>query len=363
MQYHQIVDYTKLDPVKATALEKFSETVRYPERFGIKIVPETLGEPAIALDFLNNDFLLAFNVEGLGTKNKIADLMASDSRGKGFQYYESVGQDTVAMSTNDLLAIGADPLVFGDIISSGDSNWFSTPEKTGCLLEGFRKAANELGMAIPCGETPTLQGIVSPETLDLAGASVGIIRPKSRLLLGKNIQEGDCIIGLESSGIHSNGVSLARKIAEEQKNGYFTELPSGKMLGEELLKPTVLYTRPIIELLKKETAVHYLAPITGHGWKKIMRAKKSFLYEIGFVPEKGELFSFLQEKAGISNQEAYYTWNMGIGYTAIAPNESLSSFEKAFKKAGIKSWKLGEVKKGEKKVSIKPLGIEYSGTE
>ena len=359
MKYHQFVDYTKLDPVKAAALEKFSETLEHPKRLGIKIVPETLGEPAVALDFLNNDFLLAFNVEGLGTKNKIADAMSQDARGKSFKYYESIGQDTVAMSTNDLLAIGADPIVFGDIISSGDSNWFDGSEKPKALLEGYRKAANELQMAIPCGETPTLKGIVCPDTLDLAGASVGIIQPKSRLIIGKNIAEGDAIIGLESSGVHSNGVSLARKVAEGLPEGYFTELPSGAVLGEELLKPTVLYTRPIIELLEKGIELHYLAPITGHGWKKIMRAKHPFTYEIDFVPEKTELFSFLQEHAKIPDSEAYYTWNMGIGYVVLAPQESISAIEKQCAKHNVKTWKLGTVKKGEKKVEIKPLNILY----
>jgi hypothetical protein len=96
MKYHQFVDYTKLDPVKAAALEKFSETIEHPNRLGIRIVSETLGEPAVALDFLKSDFLLAFNVEGLGTKNKIADAMAQDERGKSFKYYEAIGQDTVA---------------------------------------------------------------------------------------------------------------------------------------------------------------------------------------------------------------------------------------------------------------------------
>ncbi len=359
MKYHQFVDYTKLDPVKAAALEKFSETIEHPKRLGIRIVPETLGEPAVALDFLKSDFLLAFNVEGLGTKNKIADAMSQDARGKSYKYYESIGQDTVAMSTNDLLAIGADPIVFGDIISSGDSNWFDGAEKPRALLEGFRKAANELGIAIPCGETPTLKGIVCPDTLDLAGASVGIIQPKSRLIVGKNIREGDAIIGLESSGIHSNGVSLARKVAESLPEGYFTQLPSGKILGEELLKPTVLYTRPVIGLLEKGIELHYLAPITGHGWKKIMRAKKPFSYEIDFVPAKGELFEFLQYHAKIPDSEAYYTWNMGIGYVVIAPEESVSAIEKQCSKHSIKTWKLGTVKKGEKKVEIKQLKILY----
>src|SRR3989344_5145818 len=356
MKYSQIVDYSKLDPVKAAALEKFSGTMKNPERLGIRIVQETIGEPAVAIDFQKEDFLLAFNVEGLGTKNLIADAMCRDKRGKGAKYFECVVIDNVAMSTNDLLAIGADAFAYGDIISSGNSTWFDEGEKIKNLFEGFRKAAEEIGMAIPCGETPTLSGIVNPETLDMAGASVGIIKPKTRLVYGKEISEGDLIIGLESSGLHANGISLARKVAETLPQGYFTEMRNGKIFGEEILKPTVLYTRAVIEMLEK-TEIHYLAPITGHGWKKIMRAKKTFSYEIDFVPAPEEIFRFLQEKAEISDKEAYYTWNMGIGYAIIAPKKSLAEIEKISSRHKINCFELGKVCKGEKRVLIKPKGF------
>lgn len=359
MKYFEFVDYSKLDPVKKAAIEKFSGTIGNPKALGFRILPETLGESAIGIEVAKADFFLAFNVEGLGTKNIIADSMANDARGKGSSYYENIGVDTVAMSTNDLSSIGAKPIVYGDIISSGDSNWF-TEEKAQALLEGYRRAAEELQIAIPCGETPTLKGIISPGTLDLAGSSVGVIKPKENLTVGKNLAVGDVIFGLESSGVHSNGISLCRKIAEELPQGYFTELPeSGKLLGEELLKPTTLYSNVICEMLGK-TEISYFSPITGHGWKKIMRAKKTFGYEIDLVPKPEEIFSFLQEKANLPDSEAYYTWNMGIGYAAIAPKDSAGAIEKACKKHGIKCWDLGKVVKGEKRVSIKPKKIVFA---
>lgn len=358
MKYFEFVDYSKLDPVKKTAIEKFSGTIGNPKKLGFGILPETLGESAIAFAVPKANFFLAFNVEGLGTKNMIADAMFNDARGKGVAYYENIGIDTVAMSTNDLSSIGAAPLVYGDIISSGDSNWFSE-EKAKALLEGYRKAAEELQIAIPCGETPTLKGIVAPETLDLCGAAMGVIRPKKNLTVGQKLKAGDVIFGFESSGVHSNGISLCRKIADELPEGYFTELPSGKIFGEELLEPTTLYSPLIAELLGK-AEIHYFSPITGHGWKKIMRAKKTFSYEIDFVPEPSEIFSFLKEKAKLPDNEAYYTWNMGIGYAAIAPKESANAIEKACKKFGIKVWQLGKVTKGEKRVNIKPKNIIFS---
>lgn len=358
MRYADMVDYSKLDPVKRAAIEKFSGTINNPKKLGFRVLPETLGESAVAMEVAGSDFYLAFNVEGLGTKNMIADAMSKDARGKGAAYYENIGVDTVAMSTNDLSSIGAAPIVYGDIISTGNSNWF-TEEKAKAMLEGYRKAAEELQIAIPCGETPTLKGIVNEETLDLAGAAVGVIKPKENLTVGQKLKEGDIIFGLESSGVHSNGISLCRKIASELPDGYFTELPeSGKLFGEELLAPTTLYSNAIVEILRK-TEVHYFSPITGHGWKKIMRAKKQFSYEIDFVPEPSEVFSFMQEKAKLPDKEAYYTWNMGLGYAAIAPKESAGAIEKACKKSGIKIWELGKITKGEKRVNIKPKNIVF----
>lgn len=359
MKYFEFVDYSKLDPFKKAAVEKFIPQLESIKRLGLRIVPETLGESAVALDFPENDFYLAFNVEGLGTKNLIADSMSKDSRGKGVKYYESIGKDTVAMSTNDLSSIGADPILYGDIISSGDSNWFNDEEKTKALLEGYRKAAEELEIAIPCGETPTLKGIINPETLDLAGASIGIIKPKENLTVGKKLKAGDLIFGLESSGVHSNGISLIRKVVEALPQGYFTELPeSRKVLGEELLTPTTLYSKVLMQILQNAKA-SYMQPITGHGWKKIMRCKKPFSYEIDFVPEIPEIFNFLQEKANLPDSEAFYTWNQGIGYVVIASLESKEAIFKACAKKKIKAWELGKVKDGEKKVEIKPKGIVF----
>ncbi len=358
MKYSDIVDYEKLDPVKRAAIEKFSGTIEKPSRLGFRIVPETLGEPAIAIDLPEQDFMLAFNVEGLGTKNLIADEMSKDRRGKGVKYYENIGRDCVAMSTNDLAAIGADPVVYGDILSSGDSSWFADLEKSRALLHGFKEAAEEIGMAIPCGETPTLKGVVHDETIDMAGASLGIIRPKEHLTYGQKLSPGDVIIGLESSGIHSNGVSLARKVAETLPERYFTEMPSGAIFGEELLKPTTLYTRPLMEILDS-CEVHYLSPITGHAWKKIMRAKAPFSYEIDFVPDASELFDFLVEKSKVSEKEAYFTWNMGIGYAVIVPEQSSEKVLGIAEKQGIKAFELGLVEEGPKMVEIRPKKIVF----
>jgi phosphoribosylformylglycinamidine cyclo-ligase len=360
MKYSEFVDYSKLDPVKKAAISKLIPCLDAPKRIGVRILPETVGESAIAIELPNADYYLAFNVEGLGTKNIIAEKMFADKRGKGVKYFENIAIDNVAMSTNDLSSIGADPFVYGDILSTHNSDWFSSDEKTNALFEGFRKACEEIGMALPCGETPSLVDVIPPGALDLAGASVGLINPKKNLIVGQNLKPGDKIFGLASSGVHSNGVSLIRKAIGVLPDGYFTELPSGKIVGEEILKPTTLYSRLLVELVSS-TKISYMSPITGHGWKKVMRSRKKLSYEINFVPPLSELFEFLQEKSGLSDKEAYFTWNMGVGYSIMAPKESTEAIFKISKKHKIGCWELGEVKAGEKCVKINPKNIIFEG--
>jgi len=369
-RYSNLVNYNKLNPVKRKALELFESTFKNSERLGIKVMP--VGETAAVLDFLDYDFMLAFNVEGLGTKNLIADSlykelgekMEIDKRFQAGKYYRFLGQDTIAMSVTDLVAVGATPIVYADMITSGDSGWFNDLERVNQLLYGYKVAADLAGVAIPQGETPTLPGIVNPETLDLAGSSVGIIKPKSRFTYGQKIVEGDVIYGLPSGGICANGVSKARKIAENLPEGYFTKLPNGRELGEELLTPTPIYIKPIIEMFEADVDIHYIPVITGHAWRKIARARFPFSYVIENVPEPPLVFSSLIEWGGqygfdVSDYENYQVWNMGIFVCLIAPKKDEEKMLQVTKKYEIKLHELGYVKKGERQVIIKPKNIVY----
>lgn len=364
MEYADFVNYAKLDPFKRMAMGMFSGSLKNTGRLGIRVEPKALGEPAAVLDFIDYDFMLAFNVEGLGTKNRIADIMAKQDTARVMQFYPYLGIDTMAMSLNDLAAVGAEPFVYGDILSSGDSSWFADQNRASALLSGFKEGAEIANIAIPCGETPTLREVVNPETLDMAGASLGLIRPKSKLILGQRLKAGDTIFGIRSSGMHSNGYSLARKIAENLPEGYFTKLSGGESLGMLLLKPTTIYARPINELLDGSAEIHYIQPITGHGWQKIMRHRKAFDYVLDKVPEPQEEFTFLQEKGSIGDKEAYLTWNMGLGLCLYAPRKSEEAIRQVFEeKRGLEVLLLGRVEEpataGEKRVIIIPKNIEY----
>ena len=208
------VDYEKLDPIKRMAIELFGPTLKHTERLGIQLLPTSSGLTAVAFDMptRRNGRRLAFNVEGLGTKNKAADeiyakLGVADETGKWKRGYRCVGQCTAAMSVNDLVGIGADPFLYGDILAVGQDKWFEDLDRARALLEGFRDAADLGQFAIPLGETPALKGIIYPETADLAGASVGVIDPPERFMDGSKIRDGDVIFGISTPGPNANGMS------------------------------------------------------------------------------------------------------------------------------------------------------------
>ncbi len=371
------VDYAALDPVKRFARELFEDTLKNPERLGIKIL-RIPGATATVYDYSgipDRDFLPAQNVEGLGTKNKVADQMyalelkriadAMETR----KLYRNIGQCTAAMSELDVLAMGADTFLYLDIITAGHSNFFkSDVERVKELLTGYRIRADEVGFAIPQGETPELQGIVYPDTLDLAGTATGLIRPRSRLIDGSKIKEGDRIFGLSSSGIHSNGLTKAREISEKLQDGYFTRLKNGKTLGEELLTPTASYTRSVIEMFEQGVDVHYLQPITGHGWEKIARAERAFTYRIKTTPPTdGTIFEELTRLGGMvgedmSPEKNYYRWNMGLGYVVIAPAAHGGRIKEIAAKYGIKSFEIGVVEKGQRRVVMPFESIDEKST-
>lgn len=364
--YSDSVDYDKLDPVKRQAMEMFAATLNNPERLRIRVMP--VGESGVALDFLDYDFMLGFNVEGLGTKNDIADKMYAEMKRQGYpqpgRVYRFIGQDTAAMSVMDLVSSGADPFVYGDFLTAGSDKWFTDEERNRELLQGYRDAAKVGGFAIPCGETPALPDIVNPETLVLEGASVGLIKPKSRLSYGQKIREGDVIYGLPSNGVCANGISKARKIAAKLPYGYFTRMPSGTLLGDGLLVPTPIYVRPIIEMFD-EADLHYASPITGHGWEKVARPRQPFRYVIENLPEVPEVIQFLIEHGAchgfdVSDRENYFVWNMGTSIALVAPADSEKRMREILAKHGRQLQVLGHVEKGDRETYLAQKDITYN---
>lgn len=347
------VNYDNLDKIKRLAQTSAIETSKNLTTSHFRALDESRGETAFVWDEGNS--YRALVIESLGTKSTIAQEVL-DKTQKSF--YREIAQDTVAMVINDLIVVGAKPLVINAYFGLGNSDWLLQTGKEE-LITGFAEACDLSGATWGGGETPSLTGIINDSSIDLAGSAVGIIDPKDRLTLGDKIKEGDAIILIESNGMHSNGISLIRKIAEDLPERYETKLPSGKTLGESVLRPTHIYAKATEALFSEGINVHYFSNITGHGFRKIMRAKQDFTYVIENLPESDELFEFIKEKAEMSDEDMYGTFNMGAGFAVILPEEESEKALDIIENSGFKGIKAGRVEAGEKQVIIKPLSITF----
>lgn len=349
------VDYNIMDPIKKLAQSAAKSTSQNMSSLGMVEKEESRGESAFVWE--EADSYRAFVVEGLGTKNLIADEMEKIT---GKNYYHQIAQDTVAMIINDLIIVGAKPQVLNAYFAVGSSDWFSNKIRSENLIKGWRDACNMSGVVWGGGETPTLKDIINPDTIDLGGSAVGIIKPKTNLILGEKLSNGDSILLVESSGIHANGLTMARLIASKLPLGYATKMDDGEMFGEGLLRPTHIYAKLVENLLKEKIEIHYMANITGHGWRKIMRANKDFQYLIEEVPPVPEVFKFIQNFSNNSDEEMYGNFNMGAGFAIFLPKKYAILAQKIIQKLSLKSWIVGTVKNGRKEVFIKPKNIKFS---
>jgi phosphoribosylformylglycinamidine cyclo-ligase len=350
------VNYEAMDPVKILAQLRAKETANNINRFGMSEVSESRGESAYVWE--ENDVFRAFVIEGLGTKNLIADDVRKIT---GKTHYDAIGQDTVAAIVNDLLVVGADPQVVNAYFAVGNSEWFNDQERAKDLVEGFANACHLSGAVWGGGETPTLKNVIDPETIDLGGAAVGIVSPKDRLVLGNTLTVGDAIILLESSGFHTNGSTLARSIAAKLSNGYEEKLSDGQTFGESLLIPTYIYANIVRKFFETNIGIHYMVHITGHGWRKLMRAKQDFTYVINNIPTPQPIFDFLQEHSRNTDEEMYGNFNMGAGFAIFVAEEDAEKTIKIAAKNNLKAWNAGVVEKGDRQVIIKPKNITYKG--
>ncbi|MDI9467398.1 MAG: phosphoribosylformylglycinamidine cyclo-ligase [Bacillota bacterium] len=252
--------------------------------------------------------VLVSGTDGVGTKLKIAQMM---------DIHHTVGIDLVAMCVNDILVHGAEPLFFLDYIAVGKLK----PSLVEQLVQGVSEGCLQAGCALIGGETAEMPGFYNEDEYDLAGFAVGVVE-RSRLLTGQNVEEGDLLIGLPSSGVHSNGYSLARKALLERAGlkleQYSSEL--GKTIGEELLTPTRIYVKPILKLLQ-HTEIKAMAHITGGGI--VENLQRSLPTHLGAQIDSASLpvlpvFDLIAHAGQIDKQEMYRTFNMGIVFIVIA---------------------------------------------
>jgi phosphoribosylformylglycinamidine cyclo-ligase len=355
LSYEQAgVNYDLIDPLKVSAQRAAAATAGHLAAHGFSEVAASRGESAYVVDV--GPFYLASIVECLGSKAIVADEMAALT---GRSWYDAIAQDTIAMAVNDLITVGATPLVVQAYWAAGGSDWFGNAERAQALVAGWKKACDTCGVAWGGGETPALAGIVESGRIDLAASCTGLINPKSRLSVGDKLGPGDAIVLLDSSGIHANGLSLARKLVERLPQGWLTEVQPGLGYGEALLAPTVLYS-PVTEALwKAGITPHYCANITGHGWRKLLRHAGRFTYRIHTVPPKTPVLAFIQQHAGHDDREAYSTLNMGAGFALFVAADDADRTVAVAQSLGIGARRAGVVEAGPKQLLIEPLGITF----
>lgn len=281
--------------------------------------------------------------DGVGTKLKLAFLMDK---------HDTIGIDCVAMCVNDVICAGAKPLFFLDYIACGKN----IPEKIATIVKGIADGCVESGCALVGGETAEHPGMMPEEEYDLAGFTVGIVDEKN-ILDKKNVKKGDVIVGLASTGVHSNGFSLVRKVFDidnaEVLGKYKDEL-NGKTLGEALLAPTQLYVKPILKLLE-EVNVHSISHITGGGFYENL--PRAYGENLNAVIHKGSwevlpIFNLIQEKGNIAEHDMFNTYNMGVGMAVIVDGKDADKTITLMNEFGIKASVIGEMSEGDHSVVI-----------
>lgn len=359
LSYEQAgVNYDLIDPLKVSAQRAAAATAGHLAAHGFSEVKASRGESAYVVDV--GPFYIASIVECLGSKALVADEMAALTGEPG---YQGIAQDTIAMAVNDLITVGATPLVVQAYWAAGGSDWFGNAERAQSLVAGWKAACDTCKVAWGGGETPALAGIVEAGRIDLAASCTGLINPKERLSVGDRLAAGDAIVLLDASGIHANGLSLARKLVERLPQGWLTEIDPvahpGLTYGAALLAPTPLYS-PVTEALWAAGIVpHYNANITGHGWRKLLRHPGQFTYRIHTVPPVPPVLKFIQHHAQHDDREAYSTLNMGAGFAIFVAAADAQRTVAVAQAQGIGARVAGTVEAGEKQLLIEPLGIRF----
>lgn len=286
--------------------------------------------------------VLVSGTDGVGTKLKLAFMMDK---------HDTIGIDCVAMCVNDILCQGAQPMFFLDYIACGKNY----PEKVATIVKGISEGCIQGNMALIGGETAEMPDMYSLDEYDLAGFAVGVVE-KEDIVTGANIGAGDVLVGLPSSGVHSNGFSLIRKALFKDLSldvhTYVEDL--GMTLGEALLTPTNIYVKALADLINP-CGVKGMSHVTGGGfYENIPRMMPDGLCAVvdTKIIEALPIFKFIQEAGKISSQGMYSTFNMGIGLVAVLPSDRVNNFIKSLEEKGEKPVILGSIVKGEEKINL-----------
>lgn len=285
--------------------------------------------------------ILVSGTDGVGTKLKLAFLMDK---------HDTIGEDCVAMCVNDVICTGASPMFFLDYMALGKN----IPEKVATIVAGVAEGCKKANCSLIGGETAEMPGFYPVDEYDLAGFCVGIV-DKKKIIDNKTIEIGDKVIGLKSSGVHSNGFSLVRKVFDVNKenlNEYVESL--GCTVGEALLKPTKIYVKPILKLIE-QVKVKGISHITGGGFYENMPRMLRDGVALKINKNSYEIppiFKLIAERGNIPERDMYNTFNMGIGMAVIVPENEVEKSLEILKRAGEEAYLIGEVVEGNKEIII-----------
>jgi phosphoribosylformylglycinamidine cyclo-ligase len=321
-----------------------------------------VGEPLLGIGFYANvlriadNLGLAISTDGVGTKILVAEMLRK---------YDTVGIDCVAMNANDIICVGAEPLAMVDYLAVQEAR-ADVLEQIG---KGLHDGAALANITIPGGELAQVKdmiaGVHPGEGLDLIGTCVGTV-PLDRMILGHDMRPGDVVVGLASSGIHSNGFTLARRALLE-RGAYRIDSHAGDLgrtVGEELLEPTRIYVRPVWQMISERLPVHGLYHITGEGLLNLNRGERPLGFDLEWLPEPQPIFHLIARCGEVGPSEMYRVFNMGVGFCVVAPESAVERIREIAGEHGIDAWALGIVVEDERKrVWLRPPDLVGEGEE
>src|SRR4051812_1146148 len=354
------IDYDVLDESKRAAIRNAEATSPLIEAHGGRVIEESRGASAFVFELGGQQ--LAFVVEGLGTKSILARQWLEQT---GEDRFADVAIDGVAAIVNDVASVGALPFVVNAYFATGDSQWHAGGTAIQSLLEGWRAGCEQAQAVWGGGESPALPDLVSPNDVEIAGSSIGTIPPEWGPLLGDDLRAGQAIVLIDSSGLHANGATLARSVAAKLPDGLRTPMPDGNAFGDALLTPSVIYVPLVAELRNRGIRPSSLAHITGHGLRKLMRAPAALVYVIDALPPVPPVLEFLADQAGMSERDAYGTFNMGAGWAVYVEAADAGAVVEAARACGMAARVGGHVEDGDRAVELTAVGggVSFSGGE
>ena len=358
------VNYDVLDAAKNAFIEASRGTLKFAEKYGF-LPDETLGASANVFSLNLKPFLAAgaenlfvtLLPEGLGTADDARpdDLTPAEL----VEFWRNIGTKTVAVMTNDAAATGMQTILISLYLPSSNPELVFNEHFMKGFLNGFVDGCKKVGCVYFSGETPQLKNKIFPGKLDIAGALFGVMPAGKSPVTSKDIKAGDTIVFVESSGPHENGFTTLRQLAGKLPQGYRTKLPSGKEYWQAINAGSMLYTPFVQAILAAGITPTNIEPISGHGWQKLMRPRGNFRYVIEKMLPVPEIFTFVQEKLGMTAEEMIKIFNYGLGYAVFARTEvDAQKIVKLAAKNNLKAVIAGHVEKTPtREVVIKPLNV------